>query len=105
MYEKSTIHELRDKITNKEITIKALLDDVFARIESIEPKIEAYVTLNKEYAYKRAEDLQARLDAGENIGALAGIPIAIKDNMCMKDTLTTCSSKILSILNLVASSV
>lgn len=96
MYEKLTIHELRDKIQNKEVTIKEVLDSVFARIEETESKVDAFVTINKEYAYKRAEELQARLNAGENIGVLGGIPVAIKDNMCMKDTLTTCSSKMLN---------
>ena len=95
MYEKLTIHELREKITNKEVTIKEILDDVFSRIEIVEPKVDAFVTLNKEYAYKRAEELQARLDAGETLGTLGGIPVALKDNMCMKDTLTTCGSKML----------
>jgi len=96
MYEKLTIHELRDKIKNKEVSIKQVLDDVFSRIDSVENKVDAYVTLNKEYAYKKAEELQEKLDAGENLGALYGIPVAIKDNMCMKDTLTTCSSKMLA---------
>ena len=96
MYEKLTIHELRDKIQNKEVTIKEVLDSVFSRIDDIENKVEAFVTLNKEFAYKRAEELQAKLEAGESIGVLGGIPVAIKDNMCMKDTLTTCSSKMLS---------
>ena len=96
MYEKLTIHELRDKIKNKEVTIKQLVDDVFNRIDEVEGKVDAFVTLNKEYAYERAEQLQARLDSGEDIGALGGIPVAIKDNMCMKNTLTTCSSKMLS---------
>ena len=96
MYEKLTIHELRDKIKNHEVTIKEVLDSVFARIEALEDKIGAFVTLNKDNAYLRAEELQKRLDAGENLGVLCGIPVAIKDNMCMKDTLTTCSSKMLS---------
>ena len=96
MYEKLTIHELRDKIQNKEVTIKEVLDDVFERIESVENKIDAFVTLNKEYAYKKAEELDKKLNAGEDIGVLGGIPVAIKDNMCMKDTLTTCSSKMLA---------
>ncbi len=96
MNEKLTIHELRDKIKNKEVTIKEVLDDVFNRIEAIEPKVEAFVTLNKEYAYAKAEELQQRLDNGEDIGVLGGVPVAIKDNMCMKDTLTTCSSKMLA---------
>lgn len=96
MYEKLTIHELRDKIKNKEARIKDVLDDVFSRIDSVENKVDAYVTLNKEYAYEKAKILQDRLDVGEDIGSLGGIPIAIKDNMCMKDTLTTCGSKMLS---------
>ena len=96
MYEKLTIHELREKITNKEVSIKQVLDDVFKRIEEVEPKVDAYVTLNKEYAYKKAEELQHKLDNNEVKGALFGIPVAIKDNMCMKDTLTTCGSKMLA---------
>ena len=53
MYEKLTIHELRDKIKNKEVTIKEVLDDTFKRIEAVEPKVEAFIILNKEYAYKK----------------------------------------------------
>jgi len=96
MYEKLTIHELRDKIKNKEVTIKEVLDAVFSRIDNVENKVDAYVTINKDYAYNKAEQLQQRLDSGEDIGSLGGIPVAIKDNMCMKDTLTTCGSKMLS---------
>ena len=51
------------------------------RIEEVEPKVEAYVTINKEYAYNKAEELQKRLDNGEDIGVLGGVPVAIKDNM------------------------
>lgn len=96
MLEKLTIHELRDKIKAHEVTIKEVLDAVFNRIDSVENKVDAYVTLNREYAYERATLLQEKLDKGEDIGSLGGIPIAIKDNMCMKDTLTTCSSKMLN---------
>ena len=96
MYEKLTIHELREKIKNHEVAIKEVVDDVFNRIDEVENKVDAYVTFNREYAYKKAEELQAKLDNGEALGALFGIPVAIKDNMCMKDTLTTCSSKMLS---------
>ena len=57
MYEKLTIHELRDKIQNKEVSIKEVLDSVFARIDTVENKVEAFVTLNREYAYAKAEEL------------------------------------------------
>ena len=83
MYEKFTMHEIADKIKNKEVSIKDVLDDTFARIDALEPKIQAFVTLNKDYAYKRAEALQEKLNSGEDIGVLGGVPVAIKDNMCM----------------------
>lgn len=95
MYEKFTMHEIVDRIKNKEVSIKDVLDDTFARIDALEPKIQAFVTLNKEYAYKRAEALQEKLNSGEDIGVLGGVPIAIKDNMCMENTQTSCSSKML----------
>ena len=90
-----TINELRDKIKNKEVTVKEVLDSVYSRIDSVENKINAYISFTKEYAYKRAEILQKRLDNNEDIGNLGGIPIAIKDNISMKDTKTTCASKML----------
>lgn len=95
MYEKYTMHEIAKKIREKELTIKEVLDDVYARIDAVEPKVQAFVSKTCEYAYNRAEVLQAKLDAGEDIGILGGVPVAIKDNMCMKDTKTTCSSKML----------
>lgn len=95
MFSKLTVHELKEKITNKEVTIKEVLDDTFKRIEEVEPKIEAFVSINKEYAYKRAEELQTKLEAGEDIGILGGVPVAIKDNMCMRNVKTTCGSRML----------
>ena len=94
MYE-LTLHEIRDKIKNKEVKIIDIVNDIYARIEQVEPKIEAYVSISKEAAIKRAEELQERLDNGEDIGVLGGVPIAIKDNICMEGTKTTCSSKML----------
>ena len=96
MLEKLTIHELRDKIVNREVTIKQVLDEVFSRIDNVENKIDAFVTVMRDEAYERAEKLQSDLENGKTLGTLFGIPVAIKDNMCMKNTLTTCSSKILS---------
>ena len=95
MYEKYTLTEIANKIKLKEVKIKDVLDETFEKIEKVEPLIGAYISVLKEYAYNRAEELQVRLDNGEDIGLLGGVPIAIKDNMCMKDTKTTCSSKML----------
>ncbi len=94
LYELS-LKELAHKIKNKEIKIKEALDSIYERIENKEEKIDAYVTLTKDEAYKKAEILQQRLDAGEDIGILGGVPIAIKDNICTKGVKTTCASKML----------
>lgn len=92
---KLTIHEIVEKIKSKEVTIKEVLDSVYSRIENVEDKVNAFITLTKEYAYIRADKLQEKLDKGEDIGSLGGIPIAIKDNICIKDIKTTCASKML----------
>ena len=90
-----TLSEVAKKIKNKDVSIKEVLDSVFARIDYAEPKIEAYITLMKEEAYKKAEIMQEKLNNGENIGILGGVPIAIKDNICIKDVKTTCASRML----------
>lgn len=90
-----SISEIAKKIKNKEVKIKEVLDSIYQRIEEVEPKIDAYLTLTKELAYQRAEKLQERLDRGEEIGILGGVPIAIKDNICTNGVATTCSSKML----------
>ncbi len=94
LYELS-LKELAHKIKNKEIKIKEALDSIYERIENTEEKIDAYVTLTKDEAYKKAEVLQQKLDAGEDIGILGGVPIAIKDNICTKGVKTTCASRML----------
>ena len=64
-------------------------------IEKREAQVHSFVTVDREGALKRAKEVQAKIDAGELTGPLAGVPVAIKDNMCTKGLLTTCSSKIL----------
>lgn len=90
-----TLSEIAKDIKDKKISIKEVLDSVYKRIEEVEPKIGAYITLTKEVAYKKAEELQKKLDNGEDIGVLGGVPIAIKDNICTKNVKTTCASKML----------
>lgn len=90
-----TLSEIAKEIKEKKVTIKEVLDSVYKRIEEVEPKVGAYITLTKEMAYKRAEELQKKLDSGEDIGILGGVPIAIKDNICTKNVKTTCASKML----------
>ncbi|CCY71635.1 glutamyl-tRNA(Gln) amidotransferase subunit A [Clostridium sp. CAG:921] len=90
-----SISQIAKKIKDKEITIKEVLDSVYSRIDEVEKKIDGYITLTKESAYKRAEILQEKLDNGEDIGALGGVPIAIKDNICTNGVKTTCASRML----------
>lgn len=93
---KSTAHELHDKLVNKEISSVELTNALYARIDAVEDQVKAYVTLDKENALAQAAKVDAMIAQGEKIAPLAGIPGAIKDNICTKGLLTTCSSKMLS---------
>ncbi len=86
-------------IKSGEITVKDALDAAFAKIEAVEADVHSFVTLDKEGAYARAEKVQKLIDDGTLSGPLAGVPVAIKDNMCTEGLLTTCSSKILENFN------
>ena len=90
-----TAVELATAIKNKEVTVKEATEAVLAQIEANEDQYHCYVTVDKEGALKQAEEVQKKIDAGELNGPLAGVPVAIKDNMCTEGLLTTCSSKIL----------
>ncbi|MCI5597498.1 MAG: Asp-tRNA(Asn)/Glu-tRNA(Gln) amidotransferase subunit GatA [Lachnospiraceae bacterium] len=90
-----TAVELGKKIKAGEISVKEAVKAAYKRIDALEPEINAFVTLDKENALKRAEEVQKLIDDGTLDGPLAGVPVAIKDNMCTKGLLTTCSSKIL----------
>ncbi len=86
---------LGKKIQSGEISVKEALDAVFEQIEKREDRLHCYVTVDKEGALKRAEEIQKKIDDGTLNGPLAGVPVAIKDNMCTEGLKTTCSSKIL----------
>ncbi len=93
---KFTAHELHDKLVNREISSVELTNAMYERIDAIEDRVNAYVTLDKENALAQAARVDAKIAAGEAIAPLAGVPGAIKDNICTKGLLTTCSSKMLS---------
>ncbi len=86
-----TLHEMLKK---KEIIPLDIVESVFKRIDSVEDKIRAYITLNHERALTDAKDALQRIEKGE-ITPITGIPVAIKDNICTKGIKTTCASRIL----------
>ena len=90
-----TVHELRKKIKNKEISITDILNAYTNRINEKEKDVDAFVTILSDEAKKKAEEIQSKISLGEVKGELAGIPIGIKDNICTKGVKTTCSSKML----------
>ena len=90
-----TAVELGRKIKEKEVTVEEAVTAALDAIEKREAEVHSFVTVDREGALKRAKEVQAKIDAGELTGPLAGVPVAIKDNMCTKGLLTTCSSKII----------
>ena len=91
-----TAVELGKKIKSGEVRVVDAVNAAFDQIEAVEKDINSYVTVyKKEEVLEKAEHIQKLIDEGQLTGPLAGVPVAIKDNMCTRDKLTTCSSKIL----------
>lgn len=90
-----TALELGKRIQSGDITAVQAAEASLARIKAMEPSIHAYVTVNEEKTMEQAGKVQAEIEAGRLSGPLAGVPVAIKDNMCTEGMRTTCSSRIL----------
>ncbi len=90
-----TAVELGKKIKAGEITTEEAVRATLAAIEAKEPQINSFVTVDRENALKKAAQVQKQIKDGTLTGPLAGVPVAVKDNLCTKGVLTTCSSKIL----------
>lgn len=88
------IAELTKMLENRKISARDIHDSVYKRIDAVEDRIRAYITVTREKALEMAEEADKEIAAG-NKKNLSGIPVAIKDNMCTKGILTTCASKIL----------
>jgi aspartyl-tRNA(Asn)/glutamyl-tRNA(Gln) amidotransferase subunit A len=89
-----TIHELLDRLRAGETTSADITASVFGRIDAVEKEVRSYITLMRETALVEARAADERIKKGE-IGALTGIPIALKDLLCTKGVRTTCGSRIL----------
>ena len=90
-----TVHELQEKIKNKELTITEITKAYVDRMNEKEKDVQAFITELKDEALKQSEEIQNKIDNGEKLGDLAGIPIGIKDIICTKGVKTTCASKML----------
>ena len=90
-----TAEETAQKIKNKEITTEESVKAIFERIHNFESKINAYVTIVEKEALKKAKNIDKKIAEGKKVGKLAGIAIAVKDAICTKGILTTCSSRML----------
>ena len=89
------IAELRRLLDRKEISVRDVVDSVYRRIDAVETRVGAFVTLARDKALEMAAGAQKVIDEKRSL-PLSGIPLAIKDNMCTKGVRTSCSSRILS---------
>ncbi|NLC31407.1 MAG: Asp-tRNA(Asn)/Glu-tRNA(Gln) amidotransferase subunit GatA, partial [Candidatus Moranbacteria bacterium] len=89
------IREINENLKNGKITATDLTRNYLANIKEKDPVIGAFLTLNEEEALKKAQAVDEKIKKGEEIDLLAGIPMALKDNMCVKGMRTTAGSKIL----------
>jgi len=90
-----TAHEAIDLIKKKEVKCQEVVQSVLDRIEQVEDKVKAYITITKEEALENAKKIDEKIAKGEDVGVLYGLPIALKDNLCTDGIKTTCASKIL----------
>ena len=88
--------QLRAKVVSGELTSVALVTAVLDAIEANDSRINAYITVFKSQALARAGEIDTRIAQGEPVGQLAGVPVAIKDNLCFTQGATTCASQILA---------
>ena len=87
--------EAREKVRSGEIKAVELTESVLARIDAVEERVRAYVTLTPEAALEAAREADARLARGEEPGRAGGLPMAVKDALCTRGIRTTCSSRML----------
>lgn len=92
---KLTIHELHDMLVKKEISAMELTQHHLERINKLDGQLKSYITVTDELAIAQAKTVDEKIAAGESIGMLAGIPMAVKDNMCTEGIQTSCASKML----------
>lgn len=86
---------IAESVRKRQLPVKEVLEAYLKEIDRKEKQLHCYITLDADSAYVQAEGLQKKIDAGEFAGALAGVPAAVKDNLCMQGMRTTCASRML----------
>ncbi|MFA7215516.1 MAG: amidase, partial [Bacillota bacterium] len=95
MYHYMTVSELAQRIKKREVSAEETTRSFIERIEELDEKVGAYITVEKDRALKTARDIDKKLKQGCELSPLAGIPMALKDNICTENIRTTCASKTL----------
>ncbi|MFX1497392.1 MAG: Asp-tRNA(Asn)/Glu-tRNA(Gln) amidotransferase subunit GatA [Promethearchaeota archaeon] len=88
-------YEIIEKIKKREITVRDVISETFQRIEKYDHLLHSFVNLSQEKAFAKAKEYDVKIQNGEKVGSLCGLPLANKDLICVKNFPTTCCSKIL----------
>jgi aspartyl-tRNA(Asn)/glutamyl-tRNA(Gln) amidotransferase subunit A len=91
-----TAEKLVNLYRNRDLSVSEIVRGVFDEIDRLDDGIHAFITLNRERAIEDARRLDSRIAAGEPVDALAGVPVAVKDNIAVRDLPTTCGSHLLA---------
>lgn len=94
--EHMTLDDIKDGYLRKKFSVMELVQEYLKRIEHVDDNLNAFITICRESALKEAKEMDRRLENGEDIGTLGGIPIAVNDNICTCGIRTTCASRALS---------